>query len=101
MYVSSILSLTSNVPMGSLTSTSTFSGNVISSTLPLMTLILEPRTGLVFTNRSAYRANSDASTAYTTRAPACAAKKESIPEPHPTSMTAFPRKSLAFSVSAA
>ena len=90
-------SFTSSVPIGSDTSTSTFSGSSSSSILPCSTLMRAARPGLDAASCAAKQAMPDASTAYTTRAPACAAKRERMPLPQPTSITALPAKSAAFS----
>lgn len=74
--------------------TSTFSGRRISSTLPLMTSIVRSNP-LALTLRIALNATLLASTAYTLRAPACAANIERMPVPHPTSRTTLPSKRAA------
>jgi len=69
--------------------TSTFSGSEIVSMVPCTTSIT-PANLLCATSLRALCAMSVASTAYTLRAPAMAAKIARMPEPVPTSRITFP-----------
>lgn len=88
--------------MGSLTNTSAQrAGSGALSTRDRTTVTRLPGPGLAAHNRSAWSAMADASTAYTRAAPACAANRDRMPDPAPTSTTVLPAKSAALSLMAA